>query len=62
MGFLGFGHQFVFTDRNQDAMVARGNEKGNCKAETQFASQTGMGRAVGLVDALRGLELDVACH
>jgi hypothetical protein len=23
VAFLGFGRQFVFTDRNQDAMVAR---------------------------------------
>src|SRR3982074_3156720 len=41
---------------------SRVDEKGDRKAETQLAAQERMGRASCLVDALRRLELDLACH
>src|SRR5207245_4925545 len=41
---------------------SRAHENGKCTGETQLASPNWMGRARGVVDALRGLELDLARH
>src|SRR6476660_722911 len=63
------GRVSIINDRRAQALRiaantrwSRAHENGKCTGETQLAAPSWMGRARSMVDALRGLELDLACN